>query len=1144
MKRLYLAAAVAVAPILAASGVSLAATTISTSTTTPVATATAKNGAPDDVDIATGGSINPTSAGAALTLNSNNVVTSEGGISFKDVDNAVGILVQGGNTGQVTNSGAISLTESYTATDTNNDGLPDGPFAKGMARTGIEVTGVAPFVGSIVDTGAITVQGNDSQGISIRGPMTGDLTMLKVTPASGTTAATVAAGSINITGDHSVGLQVTSTGGVGGNIHITSISARGVGAQAVAIDGGVGGVVDISGAVSSSGYRSVTRSNFPALATLYTAEELRQGGPTVSIGANLGKGLIVSVAPTPLSTTNLDQDGNGVPDAIQGNGTVTAYGSAPAMSIGSTARSVELGAVGTGANGYGLVIQGSVNANGVFDPLTTPNLPGVVPATAIEIGVTGGAPVIVDGGVHNSGVIGATAYQADATGIHVRSGATAAAIVNDGVISSLSTQVNSSTTATTTTPVVPAPLPVTVSGIVIDAGASVSSISNSRTISANITGTGGVGGTAQAIVDRSGSVTSVVNTGVIAATLTQTLVNTPMPGSTIGIDISASGLAQNITQKLASGIAGAPTFSATTAYAIGATVIDGTQAYTAIAATTAGQDPITNPSLWKAIGTTTPLIAGSIYFGSGGSTLEVEAGTVTADVIDLGAGANTVTVNGDVNTIVTGAIRDAGANTLVLNVMNGTLSDTNPAVIQAKAVNVGAGGILLVSADPLNNTNTRFVTTGASTFADGAQLGLTLKSLQTAPVATYTVVQTKDQGTLSVGAFGTSLLANSPYLFTAAASFTPDTHGGGSIDLTVTRKTAAQLNFNGAEAAAFEAVLHALPNDANIQKVVLAQTTEAGLKSAYDQLLPDQGQGMFEALDAAAQAVSSMVGTTPDAGTRVGGSSLWLQEVNQRVDRNHGDTLASSAKLLGIVGGYERMGQGGGALGVNLAYFNAQEQDKAAAVGEHVVGSMVEGGVYYRRAAGPFTMAARGAVGYSWFSGDRRFLAPGAINRAQSSWGGLFFDAHAGAAYEKSFGVFYVRPEISLDYFRLHEGARSETGGGDGFDLDVAARTSRRLSGQAQLVLGRQWGKTSWLRTEVRAGYREIFSGRVGDTVANFAGGDPFTLVADPDKGGWATLGVSLKSGTQFSYVALEADADFRQGEQRYDVRVAGRSMF
>ena len=171
-------------------------------------------------------------------------------------------------------------------------------------------------------------------------------------------------------------------------------------------------------------------------------------------------------------------------------------------------------------------------------------------------------------------------------------------------------------------------------------------------------------------------------------------------------------------------------------------------------------------------------------------------------------------------------------------------------------------------------------------------------------------------------------------------------------------------------------------------------------------------------------------------------------------------------------------------------------------------------------------------------------MAPGAINNATSSWSGLFFDAHVGAGYEVRLGRFYARPEVSVDYLRLNEGAHAETGGGDGFDLALADRVSTRFSGQAIMVLGTQWGRSAWLRSEIRAGYREIFSGDVGDTVANFTGGDPFTLVADPDKGGWVTVGFSLKSGTQFSYVALEGDADLRNGEQRYDLRVAGRSMF
>jgi len=39
-------------------------------------------------------------------------------------------------------------------------------------------------------------------------------------------------------------------------------------------------------------------------------------------------------------------------------------------------------------------------------------------------------------------------------------------------------------------------------------------------------------------------------------------------------------------------------------------------------------------------------------------------------------------------------------------------------------------------------------------------------------------------------------------------------------------------------------------------------------------------------------------------------------------------------------------------------------------------------------------------------------------------------------------------------------------------------------------------------------------------------------------------VGFSIKGGTQYSYIALEGDANFRSGEQEYDLRIAGRSMF
>ena len=72
MKRLFVSAAVL--PLLAAS-VSHAETKISTATTTPVRTSTIANGQPDQLTIESAGSIAPTVAGPAVTVDSSNAVT-------------------------------------------------------------------------------------------------------------------------------------------------------------------------------------------------------------------------------------------------------------------------------------------------------------------------------------------------------------------------------------------------------------------------------------------------------------------------------------------------------------------------------------------------------------------------------------------------------------------------------------------------------------------------------------------------------------------------------------------------------------------------------------------------------------------------------------------------------------------------------------------------------------------------------------------------------------------------------------------------------------------------------------------------------------------------------------------------------------
>ena len=147
MNRLLAATCLTPVALLAASPAA-AETVISTAVTTPVATGTAN----DDIRISSTGSIRPTVSGAAVTINSNHDARNEGTIAFAGVNDATGILANANVTADITNTGTITLDETFTPTDSDNDGDLDGPFAQGTGRFGIRVLGPGTFTGNIANS--------------------------------------------------------------------------------------------------------------------------------------------------------------------------------------------------------------------------------------------------------------------------------------------------------------------------------------------------------------------------------------------------------------------------------------------------------------------------------------------------------------------------------------------------------------------------------------------------------------------------------------------------------------------------------------------------------------------------------------------------------------------------------------------------------------------------------------------------------------------------------------------------------------------------------------------------------------------------------------------------------------------------------
>jgi uncharacterized protein with beta-barrel porin domain len=152
---------------------------------------------------------------------------------------------------------------------------------------------------------------------------------------------------------------------------------------------------------------------------------------------------------------------------------------------------------------------------------------------------------------------------------------------------------------------------------------------------------------------------------------------------------------------------------------------------------------------------------------------------------------------------------------------------------------------------------------------------------------------------------------------------------------------------------------------------------------------------------------------------------------------------------------------------------------------------------------------------------------------ADSKWNGKLYSASGGLSYEIRSGRFTARPNALVEYYRLKEKGYTETGGGSAFDLIVDSRTSDEAAASASLALGYDFmghePDSDWLRLEIEGGRRQILSGSLGNTVAHFEGGQPFTLTPEQRTDGWRG-GVRLAGGGTGITIAGEVNAEQQQG--------------
>ncbi|MEN5114502.1 autotransporter outer membrane beta-barrel domain-containing protein [Brevundimonas diminuta] len=1072
--RILLASAVAIAPLLVASGAQ-AEQVISNARTTPVSTSTANNGARDDVRLASGGSIAVTS-GAAVTLDSSNDVKLDSGSKIdmlKAADGATGILVNGGNTGDVTIGGAINITDSIEEyKDEDKDGDLDGPFADGTNRHGVRVTGSAPLVGDIriESSGSIKVEGNNSSGLTVEAPLTGDL---------------FSQGQISVVGNDTYGIH--TTGDITGDVTVLgSVSAVGENATGVAIDGAVDGAVKIQGAVNTTGYRYTTAppskptTGEPREGATYLEnlddDDLLQGGPAVRIAGDVTGGVVFDGPPPPLpddateeEKKDTDRDKDGIPDAQETTAAIRSFGGAPAVLVGSADKAINLGPVGTGDDAYGLINRGTIEAAGVYKE---------VDATAVQIGGTGQS-VTLAGGLRNQGTITSSANTGDSTGVLIGAGATAPSIVNSGAIQSVSAGSEANVAA----------------GVLINQGANVASFVNSGSVTAGVNGSKG---DAVALRDESGTLTTINNTGKIVAAISPEK-DVAQTGSAIAVDVSANSTGVTLVQD-------------------GVVIPDHKLP-------DADGDGVPDAN--------EPAIVGAIRLGSGADVLDIRNGTVNGD-ISFGTGADRLAISG--GAVVTGKLSN-GDGQLDIDISKGTLDARHTGQLQVSDLNVGADGNLIVTLDPANDANGGFKVSGSADLADGAGLGVRFNSLIQDPTS-FTIIEAGD---LNVGAIDQDVLqSNSPYAFVVNANVD---EAAGKLTVDARRRTAEEAGMIKAEAAAYDVLYAGLADNELIRAAMLNQTDRDGFFHIYQQLLPDHSGGPLLSLASGVDAVTRAL-TGRNAAAAPGETSAWVQEINFYADKDKTDTYGFRSEGFGLAGGVER-GTNMGAFGLTAAFTSSDLEDPESAAEEVLSASLLELGLYWRAQGQYWTTWARAAGGYASFNATRKLVAEGVNLKNESSWHGFTLAAAGGASYERHFGRLNIRPEAYVEYFSLSEDARTEQGGGDGFDLDIDERDGHIFSGVAAVNIGYGFGKDGWIRPEVRLGWRQNFSVDAGTTIARLAsGGDAFTLDPASIEGGGPILGFRLNVGNDLGLLSITGDAELLEDYVRYTLLLRASFKF
>ena len=1107
---------------------------ISTATVAPINTANANAGAASDVEVtATGSIVVPSAPNVTVaTIGSSNKLTNAGTLTVNNSDGAVGVRILPGFTNSYIQSGTISLTEDYTRTDADSDGDLDGAFATGTNRTGLLVAPGGTMNGNIdMQGGAITVEGNNSAGISVQSILNGNYRQK---------------GTVTLIGDNNIGVDFQRD--ITGNVNLSgATTVQGLGARGGNIGGNVGGEFVIGGAITATGFTSTTVSNYvdpdflrpgdPTSAQILDPEDLLIGGVGVTVRGNLARGLLINGAASGGVDPTTD-----VKDVVQNfnenrsSGAISSFGSAPAMLIqgldGAAGQNIRLSLtresvldtldddkdanfdeiIGVFNYDYGFMNRGTISGNGLNTGFA---------ATALRIAgsADGTHTTIVDGGIFNSGQIVAQAFEADAVGIDIGAGASSPQLVNQGTIS---TAVNTETTHDTTS-------------IRIGVGASLPSLTNNGIIAATVRG---YDGDTIAIRDLSGTLTNVRNTSRIVAGYTDDDTSdtiTSGTGRAIALDLSHATTNTLFTQ----------TDAVDNARLLGA-VLFGT-----------GSDRADILS---------GQVTGDIDFGTAGSDiLNLNSGDLIGDAVFHGAGANVTVANGGrfAGDLTLGSaastLNFTGATSTYFGAITGT--GTINMTVDAATMNNNADGTLnLATMNLQNGAKVGFIIDNAR-IAGNVPIFNVLGAANIAANTTFTPIfeeftnqaftlRVLNAGTLNLGGPVAAMLnTQSPYLFDV--SLNRPAAAPNSLELQFRVKTAAELGLNTRQTDAYAAILDLSEENSTIGAAVTSLPNKEQFLRGWNDLLPGQDAAIMQVLSSNATAAFGatahrldLISEKPDA---PGGA--WAEEFGVYHDSDQTiDRLGVSGGGFGVAAGVDLLSTGTALVGAYTALESLELEEKGRGKAPLNV-SQTTLGLYGGWRSGGLAANGAASIGFSKFSSDRQITLGSLIDRAKAEWNGQTYNVAGRVSYTQPLGPFDLKPYIAADYIAFKQDGYQETATNEDLELIAGDSEAKLSTASAGLNINwHLWADDAYVFSpELRAGYRSVLSWDPSPAALRFNGGSTGTTFsldpgADPEDAVVAGLGLNVNS--QFLNLKLGYDAEFGENSTTHYGSITLRMAF